>query len=125
MKRYFFFALFYPPAFMNLLLLQAQPDSFVHYFLSGYVVSIVPALLTALADEFLERRNLCVRAAGCMLVGFLSAPVALASHSMQVVQLAVFGAIVSFICFAAYHRLTRSKLLVLPPPEHFKPADQG
>ena len=53
MKRFFFFALLFPPALMDLMLVLAHPVSLPRYFLSGYVVAAVPALLVALVDEVL------------------------------------------------------------------------
>ncbi|MCX7314094.1 MAG: hypothetical protein NTV56_20875 [Alphaproteobacteria bacterium] len=61
MKRFFFFALLFPPALMDLMLVLAHPVSLPRYFLSGYVVAAVPALLVALVDEVLA----CQIASNC------------------------------------------------------------
>lgn len=120
MKRYFFFALLFPPAFMNLLLVQAHPDNLARFLLAGYVVAIVPALLVALTDELLERRSLGIRATGCMLTALISAPLFLATPSLQAAPIGVFAAIVALICFVAFNRRPRKKLLQLPSPDHFR-----
>lgn len=105
MKRYFFFALLFPPAFMNLLLTVARPADLLQYFLAGYFVAILPALMIAFLDGILESRSAPVRAGWSGLVGFVLTPAPFlafeSATAWQAAQIAVCGGIVGFLCTMA------------------------
>ena len=105
MKRYFFFALLFPPAFMNLLLTVARPADLLHYFLAGYFGAILPALTIAFIDGILESGSAPVRAGWSGLVGFVLTPVPFlafeSATAWQAAQIAVCGGIVGFLCTMA------------------------
>ncbi len=128
MKRYFFFALFFPPAFMNLMLVQAHPVNVVRYFIAGYVVAVIPALAVALVDEALETRSLNDRGEYGAIAAFVAAPVPiwLMGHGSlwQSVQIGCFAAIVAFLCVMVFGKLTtpKKKMLMLPSPNQFRAA---
>ena len=46
MKRYFFYVLLFPPALMNLLLVQMQPSDLLRYAVAGYLIAAFPAIAT-------------------------------------------------------------------------------
>ena len=75
MKRLFFFALVFPPGVMDLLLIHARPSRLAIYFIAGYVIEIIPALLIALTYEISERKSPLVRAGWCALAGFVLTPI--------------------------------------------------
>jgi hypothetical protein len=110
MKRYFFFAILFPPAFMNTLLTVARPPDLLHYFLAGYFVAMVPALLIALLDGVLERKPAAVRAGFCALIALMSMPVMFfafnAASAWQAAQLSLCAAVTGFICTMAFVQLS-------------------
>jgi hypothetical protein len=110
MKRYFFFAMLFPPAFMNTLLAVARPADLLHYFLAGYFVAIAPALLIALIDGILERRPAPLRAGFAALIALISTPALFlafdAATAWQAAQLSACAGIVGFLCTMAYVQLT-------------------
>ena len=119
MKRYFFFALFFPPAFMDLMLVAARPANLMSYFIAGYVVAIVPAVLIAFVDEMFERHSLSVRAASCGLAGgFLSVALfslaAIANGAIpsvwQALQVIACGAVVGAICVLTFCRMAETRV---------------
>ena len=79
MKRYFFFVLFFPAAFMNLMLVQASPSSLVKYFLAGYVVAVLPAMLMVLICEMATNRSPTYKAGWCAVAAFITSPLMLAT----------------------------------------------
>lgn len=109
MKRYFFFAALFPPMFMNTLLTAARPADLLHYFIAGYFVAMVPALMAAFADALLEDRRAALRAAACAACGLILTPALFlgfeAANAWQAVQLAVCAALAGFICAMAYIQL--------------------
>jgi hypothetical protein len=117
MKRYFFYVLLFPPALMNLLLVQMQPSDLLRYALAGYVVAAFPAIGIALTDEMLARASVAKRAAWCGLVGFALSPVALwvfgSSGIWTSVQAACCGGVAAFLCATVFARLNRK-----PAPRH-------
>lgn len=129
MKRLFFFALLFPPALMDLMLVLAHPVSLPRYFLSGYVVAAVPALLVALVDEVLAQRSLTDRAGYGAFVAFVSAPVLLRLLEpvgmLRMLQIGSFAAIAAFICVVAFGKFSqpkreKKKMLLLPAPVRLK-----
>ena len=119
MKRYFFFALFFPPAFMDLMLVAARPANLMSYFVAGYVVAIVPAVLIAFVDEMFERHSLSVRTASCSLAGgFLSVAlfslVGIANGAIpsvwQSLQIIACGAVVAAICVLTFCRMGETRV---------------
>ena len=119
MKRYFFFALFFPPAFMNLTLVAARPDHLAFYLVAGYVAAILPAMLIALLDEALERRKPATRAGWCGLAGGLGS---IASFWIpgfstgavpglwQSLEISAFGGIAAFLCVVAFCKMSRVRV---------------
>lgn len=125
MKRHFFFALVFPPAFMDLMLVQTRPSNLAAYFVAGFVIATVPALLVALIDEALIRHSLTVRAAWCAVAAFASTPFAFwffesnAPSLPGYLQTGGTGALVAFLCVVAFARITATRkpaLLMLPAP---------
>ena len=123
MKRYFFFALFFPPAFMNLTLVAARPENLALYLVAGYVAATVPAMLIALLDEALERRKPAVRASWCGLAGGLSTLATfwlpgLSTGAVpglwQSLEITVFGGVAAFLCVVAFSKMSRVRVLVRP-----------
>ncbi len=110
MKRYFFFATLFPPAFMNTLLVVARPTDLLQYFLAGYFVAMVTALLIALIDGVLEKRPAPVRAGYAALSALVSMPAMFlafeAATAWHAVQLSVCAGVVGFLCTMAYVQLT-------------------
>jgi hypothetical protein len=110
MKRYFFFAVLFPPAFMNTLLVFAQPAGLLQYYLAGYFVAIVPALLIALFDGIFERRSAPMRAAVCALAALVSMPALFLAFDVatawQAAKLSLCAGVTGFICTMAYVQLT-------------------
>jgi hypothetical protein len=109
MKRYFFFALLFPPAFMNLTLIQAHPASLPYYFIASYVIATIPALLIALTDEALRPRTLSSRAVWCALAGFVATPIPMwfvqsEAGVWPLLQSGCFGALAAFFCTVAFSR---------------------
>lgn len=119
MKRYFFFALFFPPAFMNLTLVAARPDNLAVYLVAGYVAATVPAMLIALMDEALARRKPSTRAGWCGLAGGLTT---LATFWLpgfttgavpglwQSLEITAFGSIAAFLCVVAFSTMSRARM---------------
>ena len=119
MKRYFFFALFFPPAFMNLTLVAARPENLAFYLIAGYVAATVPAMLIALLDEALERRKPADRASWCGLAGGLStlATFWLPGFSTgavpglwQSLEITAFGSIAAFLCVVAFCKMSQVRV---------------
>lgn len=111
MTRYFFYVLVFPPAFMNLMLVQAAPANLVRYFLAGYLVAAVPAVAIALTDEMLARMSVARRAGWCALVGLLAAPVAMGLFAdlslLGKVQASLSGGLAAFLCALTFAKLAR------------------
>lgn len=109
MQRYFFFAILFPPAFMNTLLVSARPDSLMHYFLAGYFVAIVPALAIGFVDGVLSHKPAAMRAACAAACGLLITPALFlsfdAATAWQAVQISVCAALTGFICTMAHAQL--------------------
>ena len=119
MNRYFFFAFFFLPAFMDLMLVAARPANLMSYFVAGYVVAIVPAVLIAFVDEMFERHSLSVRAASCSLAGgFLAVGlfslVGISSGAIpsvwQSLQIIDCGAVVAAICVLTFCRMAETRV---------------
>ena len=119
MKRYFFFALFFPPAFMNLTLVAARPDNLAFYLVAGYVAATVPAMLISLLDEALARRKPATRAGWCGLAGGLTtlAMFWLPGFSTgtvpglwQSLEITAFGGIAAFLCVVAFCNMSRVRV---------------
>src|SRR4051812_11355632 len=79
MARYFFYILLFPPALMNLLLVQTHPSNLARYMIAGYVLAALPAMAVALTDELCARASNAVRAAWCGLTGLLVSPMVVAA----------------------------------------------
>jgi hypothetical protein len=113
MARIFFFILAFPPALMNLMLVQAHPVSLARYFLASYAVAVIPAVAVALTDELLKRTALPVRAVWCGIVGAAFSPFAvLLAHAASVpnlMQAAACGAITAFLCAMAFGQLSQRR----------------
>jgi hypothetical protein len=111
MRRYFFYVLVFPPAFMNLMLVQAAPGNLARYFLAGYLVAAAPAVTIALTDEMLSRASAAQRAGWCGLVGLLGAPVAMGLFAdlslLGKVQASLCGGLAAFLCALTCTRLVR------------------
>ena len=114
MRRLIFFALVFPPGVMDLLLIQARPTRVAFYFIAGYVIEIVPALLIALTDEIAERESPLLRAGWCALAGFVLTPIPLwlldaykgaAPNLWQCFEIGCAGALVAFLCAIAFYQL--------------------
>lgn len=118
MIRYFFFILFFPPAFMNLLLVQAHPVSLAQYMLSGYVLASLSAAAIAVTDELLDSSRELVRTLCCGLVGLLSSVLvvsALGSVTMWRCALAACcGGVAAFLCSVAFSRFFRVRQVPVP-----------
>jgi hypothetical protein len=110
-SRVLFYVLAFPPAFMNLMLVQAAPSNLLRYFLAGYLIAAVPAAVIALTDEMLTRASAAQRAGWCGLVGLLSAPVAMGRFVdlslLGKAQAALSGGLAAFLCALTYARLVR------------------
>jgi len=121
MKRYCFFVLFFPAAFMNLMLVQASPSNLVQYFLAGYVVAAVPATLMALICEAATNRSPASKAGWCAVAGFITSPLMLAWAAdlspWRCLQVATFGAVAGFLSVMIFEK---KALLLLPSPAYFK-----
>lgn len=113
MRRYFFYVLVFPPAFMNLMLVQAAPGNLVRYFLAGYLVAAMPAAAIALTDEMLTWASATQRAGWCGLVGLLAAPVAMELFAdlslLGKLQASLSGGLAAFLCALTYAKLDRRK----------------
>jgi hypothetical protein len=111
MTRIFFFILFFPPALMNLMLVQVQPPDLVQYLLAAYVIGAVPAAALALVDEVLHRASDFTRATRCGLVGLVMSPLTMWSLTgadlPRLALTAASGAIAAFLCSVALARLDR------------------
>jgi hypothetical protein len=109
MFRVFFFILFFPPAFMILLLVQTAPTDLTRYFLAGYLIATAPAALVALTDVIVERVSVATRATWCGAVGLGISPIAMwflsAGDVRLTAQAACCGGIVAFLCAVAFARL--------------------
>jgi hypothetical protein len=120
MKRYLFFVLFFPAAFMNLMLVQASPTNLVKYFLAGYVVAVLPAMLMALICEVATSRSPAYKAGWCAAVAFITSPLMLAWAGLspwRCLQVAAFGAVAGFLSVMIFEK---KALLLLPSPAYFK-----
>jgi hypothetical protein len=126
MKRIFFFALLFPPALMDLMLIALRPTSVSRYFIAGYIVAIIPAMVIAVLDEALQGHSAADRAGYGACAAFASAPVPLwflgQGNAWLCVQAGCFAAVAAFICIIAFAKLSAPKraLLMLPSPDHFK-----
>jgi hypothetical protein len=114
MRRLIFFALAFPPGVMYLLLIQTRPTRVAFYFIAGYIIEIVPALLIALTDEVAERKSPLVRAGWCALAGFVLTPIPVwlldayrgaAPSLRQCLEIGCAGALVAFLCAIAIYQL--------------------
>ena len=114
MRQLIFFALVFPPGVMDLLLIQMRPTRVAFYFIAGYVIEIIPALLIALTDEIAERKSPLARAGWCALPGFILTPIPLwrldatkgaAPTLWQGVVIGCAGALVAFLCAIAFYQL--------------------
>ena len=123
MKRYFFFALLFPPAFMNLTLVAARPANLAFYLIAGYVAATVPAMLIALLDEALARRRPAVRASWCGLAGGLGSlatfwlpgfSTGAVPSLWQSLEITAFGSIAAFLCVVAFCKMSRLRVPVRP-----------
>jgi hypothetical protein len=120
MKRYFFFVLFFPAAFMNLMLVQASPSNLVKYFLAGYVVAVLPAMLMALICEMATNRSPAYKAGWCAIAAFITSPLMLAWAGLspwRCLQIGAFGAVAGFLSVMIFEKRA---LLLLPSPAYFK-----
>jgi hypothetical protein len=120
MKRFFVFGLVFPPAFMNLMLVQASPSNVMKYFIAGYVVAALPAMLIALICEAATNRSPAYKAGWCAVAAFVSSPLMLAWAGLspwRCLQVGAFGAIAGFICVMMFEK---KALLLLPSPAAFK-----
>jgi hypothetical protein len=99
---------------MDLLLFQAHPSRLGYYFIAGYVIQIIPALLVGLSDEIVERQNPLTRAGWCALSGFILTPIPvwlLDSYKgapptpWQCFAIGCAGALTAFLCAIAVHQL--------------------
>lgn len=113
MRRILFYVLAFPPAFMNLMLVQAAPGNLLRYFLAGYLVAALPAAAIALTDEMLTRASAASRAGWCGLVGLLSAPVAMGLFAdlslFGKAQAALSGGLAAFLCALTYVKLVQRR----------------
>jgi hypothetical protein len=115
MTRILFFMLFFPPALMNLMLVQVQPSDLVQYLLAAYVVAGFPAAVLAFTDEVLDRASDVIRATWCGVVGLVLSPLAmgffggagLPERAPRLALAAASGAIAAFLCSVALSRLDR------------------
>jgi hypothetical protein len=113
MKRSLFYVLAFPPALMNLLLVQTNPGSLSRYFLAGYLLAALPAVAIAITDEILSRASPVKRASWCGIVGMLAiaAMVGVMTELTIVakVQAAASGGIAAFLIAAAYARFVEPR----------------
>jgi len=111
MTRIFFFILFFPPALMNLMLVQVQPSDLVQYLFAAYVIGAFPAALLAFVDEVLHRASDFTRATWCGLFGLVLSPLAMwyltGTDLPRLALTAASGAIAAFLCSVALARLDR------------------
>lgn len=111
MKRYFFYVLLFPPALMNLLLVQMQPSDLLRYAFAGYVIAALPAVVIALADEMLARASVAKRALWCGLVGLVLSPIALwmfgSAGIWASARAACCGGVAAFLCVVVFARIDR------------------
>jgi hypothetical protein len=118
MIRYFFFVLFFPPAFVILLLVQAHPDDLARYLLAGYVTAALPAAVIAVTDEMLADARDVVRTLCGGLAGLLLTPLAIAAVSgldvWKAALMAVCGGIAAYLCSVAFVRLSQRQGAVVP-----------
>ncbi len=133
MKRIFFFALLFPPAMMNLMLVAFHPTDVPRYFIAGYIIAAFPALVITLLDEALQRHSVVDRASYGACAAFLTAPAPLwflgQGDAWLCAQASGFATIAAFLCIVAFARLNppkkpRTKLLMLPSPNWFKAAPE-
>jgi hypothetical protein len=120
MKRYFFFVLFFPAAFMNLMLVQASPSNLLQYFMAGYVIAAVPAMLMALICEAVANRSPAYKAGLCAIAAFIASPLMLAWAGLspwRCLQIGAFGAVSGFLSVIIFEK---KALLLLPSPAYFK-----
>ena len=118
MCRYFFFVLFFPAAFMNLLLIQTQPADLTQYLLAGYIVAAFPAAAIALADELFARASDAARAVRCGLIGLILSPLAMALFEgvdpWRMALTACCGGLAAFLCTVAFIQLDRPHRVTAP-----------
>jgi mannitol-specific phosphotransferase system IIBC component len=125
MKRYFFFVLFFPAAFMNLMLVQASPTNLVKYFLAGYVVAVLPAMLMALICDAATNRSPAFKAGWCAVAAFITSPLMLAWAGLspwRCLQVSAFGAVAGFLSVMIFEK---KAFLLLPSPDYFKKEAKG
>jgi hypothetical protein len=113
MRRYFFFVLFFPAAFMNLLLIEAQPEDLTHYLLAGYVIVAFPAAAIALIDEFFSGATDAARTVRCGLAGLILSPLAMSlffgTEPWRMALTAACGGLAAFLCAVAFVQLDRPR----------------
>jgi Na+-driven multidrug efflux pump len=118
MTRILFFILFFPPALMNLMLVQVQPPDLVQYLLAAYVIGAFPAAALAFTDDVLERASDFTRATWCGVVGLVLSPLAMGfltgTDVPRLALTAASGAIAAFLCSVALARLDRPQRKVTP-----------
>ena len=122
MKRYFF-CLVFPPAFMDLLLVAARPANLMSYFVAGYVVAIVPAVLIAFVDDVRApqpfRQGGIVQPGGWFLAVALFSLVGISerSHSSvwQSLQIIACGAVVAAICVLTFCKIGETRVKARTP----------
>jgi hypothetical protein len=128
MKRILFFALLFPPAMMNLMLVAFHPTDVPRYFMAGYIIAAFPALVITLLDEALRRQSVLDRASYGACAALLSAPAPLwfigQGDIWLCAQAGCFAAIAAFLFVVAFATLTarKRKPLMLPSPDQFKAA---
>jgi hypothetical protein len=129
----FFFALLFPPAMMNLMLVAFHPTDVPRYFIAGYIIAAFPALVITPLDEALQRHSVVDRASYGACAAFLTAPAPLwflgQGDAWLCAQASGFATIAAFLCIVAFARLNppkkpRTKLLMLPSPNWFKAAPE-
>jgi hypothetical protein len=113
MKRILFFALLFPPAMMNLMLVTFHPTDVPRYFIAGYIIAAFPALVITLLDEALQRRSVTDRAGYGPCAALLSTPVPLwflgHGNAWLCAQAGGFAAIAAFLCIVAFARPSAPK----------------
>ena len=118
MIRYFFFILLFPPAFMNLLLVQAQPGNLARYMLAGYVAAALPAAAIAVTDEMLAGARDVVRTLAGGLTGMLLTPLVIAIVSgldaWKMALTAACGGVAAYLCSVAFVRLSQRQVALVP-----------
>ena len=113
MKPLIFFALIFPPGVMDLMVFQSHPTRLGYYFIAGYVIQIIPALV-GLTDEITDRQSPLIRAGWCALSGFILTPIpvwllgaykGVSPALWQCFATGCAGALAAFLCTIAAHQL--------------------